>query len=234
MKTIGITDTFNEDKFDQYVRWIRETDPELGVRRLSYVDGTAPNMSGLSGLLLTGGGDVHPRFYDRVDLTTVAKGTDERRDQFEFDAISHALESDLPILGVCRGMQVMNVALGGSLYGDLPTEGFKDHSSALPATTMHPVGIVPHSLMHILTGIPDISVNSFHHQGVDRMGRGLIRTAVSSDGVTEAAEWALKDGMPFLFLVQWHPERMHDTVSKKIVKIFLREAHRYSKVQTSH
>jgi len=226
--TIGVTDTFSEDKYEQYLRWLQRTAPEAEYRKLSHVLANADAVELLDGLVLTGGGDIHPKFYEREDALARVRGVEELRDGFEFELIDRALDRDLPILGVCRGMQTMNVALGGSLIIDLPTDGYKEHRNADASALMHPLGIVPHSMLHLLAGGLDASVNSFHHQAVDRLGRGLIRTAISTDGVVEAAEWALKDDMPFLLLVQWHPERMlEDPLSERIAQIFVREAHQY-------
>jgi putative glutamine amidotransferase len=121
-------------------------------------------------------------------------------------------------------MQVMNVALGGTLVVDLPTDGFMEHRSRTAEPLSHPLAVVPHTLLHALAGTTGANVNSFHHQAVDVLGQGLVRSAISSDGVTEAAEWAIKDGMSFLLLVQWHPERAPgDALSQNIMKMFLRE-----------
>jgi putative glutamine amidotransferase len=84
--------------------------------------------------------------------------------------------------------------------------------------------------MSALTSVAESNVNSYHHQSIDRLGRGLMITAVSHDGVPEASEWSLKDGMPFLLLTQWHPERVpQNLLSEKIARLFLREANIYKK-----
>jgi putative glutamine amidotransferase len=227
--SIGITDTLKEDKFEEYVRWIRSIDGSVDILRLSHELDNADEIEMLDGLLLAGGGDVHPRYYGKENQLGRAKGVNEQRDEFEFAVIKRALETDRPILGICRGMQVMNVYLGGSLTIDLVSGGFQDHTSlAEDRVTMHGVSIEPNSLLHVLTGSTETEVNTFHHQAIERLGKGLMCTAISQDNVVEAGEWALKDNMPFLMLVQWHPERLQETLfSQKIARLFLREVHQY-------
>jgi putative glutamine amidotransferase len=216
----------NEDKLQKYYDWLQKQNPAIEFSILSPIPKNGDTIATIDGLLLTGGGDVHPGFYGREELMKWAKDVKRDRDQFEFDVINQALESDLPILGVCRGMQVMNVALGGSLHGDLKSDGFNDHSATGGVRPEHDIEIEPNSLLSGLAGGLNQRVNSYHHQAVDELGRGLIPTAVSSDGVVEAAEWSVKEGMPFLLLVQWHPERSlgdNDVFAANLAKIFLRE-----------
>jgi putative glutamine amidotransferase len=232
---IGITDTLNGDKYPQYVAWVRGAQPDAEIVQLSHAAANAAEVEALDGIVLTGGGDIHPKFYDRPDHLPLVKGVDESRDAFELDVISRALTADLPILGVCRGMQVMNVALGGTIVPDLPTDGYKEHRGAEGTTLTHPLEVVPHTLVHMLAGAARATVNSFHHQAVDALGRGLIRAGLSPDGVTEAAEWAIKDNMPFLLLVQWHPERAPgDALSKNIISMFVREVTQHRQSNPHH
>jgi len=222
---IGITDTLNEDKYDQYVRWMHGIDPHLVVLRLSHRLGNENQVTMVDGILLSGGGDIHPRFYNRGDALALVRGVDEKRDAFEFSIIRSALDEEKPILGICRGMQVMNVFLGGTMKVDLPLSEYQNHSSSSDSQpTMHKLAVAQNSMLHALTQAEQIEVNSFHHQAVDQLGKGLMSVASSADGVTEAIEWAIKDTMPFLLLVQWHPERMVENfLSQKIARMFLRE-----------
>jgi len=226
---IGITDTLKEDKYDQYVRWIRSVDGSVDIQKLSHELNNAGEIEELDGLLLSGGGDVHPRYYKKENQLSETKGVNEQRDEFEFTVIERALDADRPILGVCRGMQVMNVYLGGTLIVDLVSEGFDDHTSpADDRGTMHGISVEPHSMLHALAGTTETEVNTFHHQAIEKLGKGLMYSAISPDNVVEAGEWAMKDNMPFLMLVQWHPERLRETYfSQKIARLFLREVHQY-------
>jgi putative glutamine amidotransferase len=223
---IGVTDCYNEDKYDQYVKWIRAVDPKVEIIRLSYTTERDLGEQRLDGLLLTGGGDVDPTLYGSPDPARASKGVNRNRDKFEFEMIRQALEDELPILGVCRGMQVVNVALGGTLHVDLESKGYDDHAGAEGKPVRHAIDIEANSLLSGLAGGLEQEVNSFHHQAVEGLGKGLMAVAHSTDGVVEAVEWSLKEGMPFLLLVQWHPERMDGNLfSTNLAKIFLREIH---------
>jgi len=234
---IGITDCFREDKFSKYQEWIRKADPSVEFEKLSPTIGNVEAVEMIDGLLLTGGNDIDPDYYGRSDLRDLAKDINRQRDEFEFKVIRQALESDLPVLGVCRGMQVMNVALGGSLHVDLKSDGFNDHSTQVNGGLKHSIAIEPNSLLSGLAGGLEQQVNSYHHQAVDVLGRGLMQTANSSDGVIEAAEWSSKEGMSFLLLVQWHPERTlgnEDKFSVNLAKIFLREVQYSTSTKATH
>ena len=223
---IGITDCLREDKLRQYLDWMGNADPSAEFEKLSPTLGNVDAISEVDGLLLTGGGDIDPEFYGRTGLRNQAQDINRGRDEFEFEVIKRALDADLPILGVCRGMQVMNVALGGSLHVDLKSNGFKDHSTPVNGILKHAISIEPNSLLSGLAGGLNRDVNSYHHQAIDELGKGLMPTAQSPDGVVEAAEWLSKEGMSFLLLVQWHPERTlgsSDVFSTNLAKIFLRE-----------
>jgi putative glutamine amidotransferase len=222
---IGITDTLKEDKYEQYVRWIQSVDGSVDIQKLSHNHENAAKIEKIDGLLLTGGGDVHPRYYGKAIELPRTNGVDEQRDEFEFSAIEWALDAEIPILGVCRGMQVMNVYLGGTLTVDLVSEGLNDHMSfSEDNIKKHEISVMPHTLLLALTGTTETEVNSFHHQGIQQLGKGLMCSAISPDNVVEGAEWVMKDNMPFLMLVQWHPERMMNAfLSQKLASLFLRE-----------
>jgi putative glutamine amidotransferase len=230
---IGMTDTYNGDVYGNYVDWLHSVDSAVECVKLSYLFSSTDEIQELDGLLLTGGGDVHPKYYDHHDVKNNAKNVDEQRDAFEFELIDHALDLEVPIFGICRGMQTMNVCLSGSLIVDLVSSRFESHTGG-EEPIHHALSVVPNTLLHALTGTIETEVNSFHHQAVDRLGRGLMATAISPDGVIEAAEWILKDGMPFLMLVQWHPERIKENVlSHKLALMFLRESKNYKQTKNN-
>lgn len=163
----------------------------------------------LDGLLLTGGEDVAPSSYRQQPEPWVG-GIDEERDASEFVLVRMALENALPILGICRGHQLLNIALGGTLYQDLAMQvpGTLDHAYA-PAHPMehyvHPVTVEADSQLAQILGSTDFMVNSAHHQGVHAVGEALRVTACAPDGVIEALEMA---NHPFCLSVQWHPEAL--------------------------
>jgi putative glutamine amidotransferase len=160
------------------------------------------------GILFAGGEDVDPGFYDeRIKYDNVR--VDRSRDEFEFGLLGEGLRSSLPILAICRGIQMVNVKFGGTLYQDLKSETAleRDHKQAgSRSATTHPVTVTdPDSVLHnLIQG--SCMVNSLHHQAIKRLGRGLKATAHSDDELYEAVE--LAENYPFFLAVQWHPEEM--------------------------
>jgi len=224
---VGITDNLRpKPTFDNYLKWIHRVDPSVEFVKLSYHMKNADKVGEIDGLILTGGGDVHPGLYGREDKLDLVEEVNELRDSFEFDVIGKALDRELPILGICRGLQVMNVFLGGTLIIDLASEGYRNHVARDGINHRHALNVIPHSLLDVISGRSARKVNSVHHQAVDEVGKGLMVSSKSDDGVVESLEWILKDRMPFLLLVQWHPERMADfdnPCSGFIAEQFLRE-----------
>ena len=166
----------------------------------------------IGGLLLPGGGDLDPRHYDepRYHVKGISKirGISQSRDALELDLCKKALEADIPVFGICRGIQVMNVVMGGSLYQDIHTQLtdcllHKDAESVYDAR--HSIQIQPNSLLNQLTGECITEVNSAHHQAVKVIGVGFVVTAQSEEGIIEAIE---SPSHRFVIGVQYHPERM--------------------------
>lgn len=161
----------------------------------------------LDGILLSGGGDVHPARFGGQPHPAI-NGVDEQRDELEIELVRLAAETGWPFFGICRGIQIINVALGGSLYthlsDQLPGALRHDCYPNMPRDwTAHSVSIQPGSLLAQVTAGEELAVNSLHHQGIDRLAPGLESLAVSPDGLIEAVQ--LK-GHPFGLGVQWHPE----------------------------
>ncbi len=176
----------------------------------------------VDGLFFVGGDDVHPDLYGEK-LDPLCHPQMPRRDHFEVALIKAAYRKRKPILGICRGSQIMNVAFGGSLHQDLSyRKGAVNHSQVgeLDFSTRHVVKVVPDTLLHRLTGKTEFETNTAHHQGVNKLGNGLIVSAGSADGVIEAIE-----GEGFTLGVQWHPEAWgRDEVSRNIFAGFCRAA----------
>lgn len=162
-----------------------------------------------TGLLLTGGGDVDPSRYGEPAHDKVY-GVDRARDAVELHLVRRAVELGVPIFAICRGIQVLNVALGGTLVQDLPSQGYEGHwgDSDKRGEPVHDVVVVqPKSRLAAILNAERVRVNSFHHQAIRDLGERLVVTAQSPDGVIEAVE--LED-KPFVLGVQWHPEDMSE------------------------
>jgi putative glutamine amidotransferase len=160
----------------------------------------------LDGLLLAGGTDIEPEFYGSP-ATERMEETNAGRDEFELRIATAALECDIPVLGICRGLQILNVATGGTLHQHLLDAGFAEHRPApgrLDQATHHAIEVDADCLLG-RTGLAGVrEVNSHHHQGVASVGRGGRVTARSiPDGVVESIEWP---DQRFALGVQWHPE----------------------------
>jgi putative glutamine amidotransferase len=154
----------------------------------------------LDGLVLTGGADVDPERYGHDNT---ASTVERERDTVEFALFEAALDDEIPILGICRGFQLINVHAGGTLHQDVPSHARYDLP---PSTPAHGLSITSGSVLHDLYGA-DHAVNSLHHQTADEIGRDLRVTAVADDGTPEAFE--VRDAT--VLAVQWHPEMMgHD------------------------
>ena len=167
------------------------------------------------GIVLAGGGDVHPRYMgmDTSDPeSTHAIGIDEARDHSEITLVRWAHQEDKPLLGICRGVQVMNVALGGSLILDIPSqvgEAVRHQVDTTPQwrrAILHDVEVAGQSRLADALGAETLAVNSIHHQAIKTVAEGLQATAYASDGVIEGVEDANRR---FFLGVQWHPEEIY-------------------------
>lgn len=180
----------------------------------------------IDGLLLTGGGDVDPARYQGAMHERVY-GVDASRDETEIALARAAVERSLPVLGICRGAQVLNVALGGTLFEHLPEgEGELLHR-ARGKSVLHAVHLVSGSRLRTLLGKDEIVTHSYHHQAIRSVGRGLEVVAHAPDGVIEAVELS---GHPFAVGVQWHPEMsaQTDPTQQRLFDAFVGEAARFA------
>ena len=225
---IGITATLKED-----VDRVEERPLGRFVRAdLDYVEGVAEAggvpvvlppvgeartaeavIGGLDGLLLSGGSDLHPGYYGEKPLPELGVTIPER-DAFEMALLERALRRKIPILGICRGMQVLNVALGGTLYQDLPSQmdhmvllGHRQETPKWQPT--HEVEVDGGSKVAEILGTNELKVNSYHHQAIKELASGLVTVAYASDGVIEAVE-SSDLRKRWMIGVQWHAEAMRD------------------------
>ncbi|MDR0326021.1 MAG: gamma-glutamyl-gamma-aminobutyrate hydrolase family protein [Oscillospiraceae bacterium] len=160
-----------------------------------YPDDPYPHAGGYDALLLPGGGDIDPVRFGASFLENGSETTDIPRDRLEFAVFTDFFSLKKPILGICRGMQVINVALGGTIWQDLPSQCGLVHAA--------PEGAPPMAHTVVFAGGREYTVNSYHHQAIRLPGRGLAVTAHSGDGTAEALE---HETLP-IRAVQWHPEK---------------------------
>lgn len=219
--------------YANYEKWLRAADASIDVVDLAYCTSVAQALKEVEpcdGIVFTGGADIDPARYGKPE-ERVHCIVDEGRDELEFALFDHVRTLNMPILGICRGMQVINVALGGSLYTDIPTFVHTDieHRRVEDTDSRHGLIVTPGSLLKKLTNELEGTVNSAHHQAVERLAGDLAKAATSPDGIVEAVEWATPQSRQFLFGVEWHPERMNydSAFSLAIARHFLFEAASY-------
>ncbi len=166
----------------------------------------------LDGVIYSGGPDVHPRYFGQEAIPECGIIVKER-DELELSLLEILMERRIPILGICRGIQSINIAMGGDIYQDIKAQTdlsvkIAHYQKSKDATPTHKVSIVSGTLLSRILGEEEIWVNSFHHQSVHRVAQGLTVAAYSSDGLVEAVT---KEDYPFFLAVQWHPEEMFMT-----------------------
>jgi putative glutamine amidotransferase len=181
--------------------------------------------AGLDGFLLSGGGDVDPALFGQRATAQLGAVT-PRRDDFELALARYIMnETDKPVLGICRGIQVMNVAMGGTLHIDLPSDGKLCHSLTMYPRNIrtHDIRVTAGSMMEDIMEGREGRVNSFHHQAIREVADCFVVTAVSSeDGVIEAVE---QPGERFVVGVQWHPEELTEfPEAKNLFRSFVKAA----------
>lgn len=237
---IGVTPDFNagdrkewggrEPTYFLRARYIRAIEELGGVPLVLplHADRTTRRhiLHNLDGLLITGSGpDLPPSLYGERQRFPF-KIVSERRASFELDIVRLAKQADLPLLGICGGMQTMNVACGGSLIQDIPAQISKplQHRQQTPATNLsHTIRVAPGSLLRRIVRSASMRVNSSHHQSVNVVAPSLIASAQASDGIVEAIE---SPAHRFFLGIQWHPEFLFDRypLHRRLFEAFLRAA----------
>jgi putative glutamine amidotransferase len=213
---------------DNYVNWLLAFNPHLKFIDF-YTLEQAEVMDcfkQINGLLLPGGGDLNPGLYGMGNKRELCNGMDDKRDELEIKLIERAFLYKIPLLAICRGQQILNVARGGTLIPDIPSlmAHALEHKAA--ADVEHWVTLNTGSELHNITHQQRAIVNSAHHQAIDKLASGFNLTASGSDGIIEAIE-ADNDIYPsFCIAVQWHPERMRTDhpMSGPIGRRFIEEA----------
>ncbi len=223
--TIGITDC---SKWKNYHDWLASS--KVNVIKLSSKENNFKDVDQCDGIVLSGGEDVHPKYYGKPSYWKKRKElklhVNEKRDQFELKVIARSVKKKKPILGICRGLQIVNVYFGGTLIPDIKPHLNPPHRGGLQVChsknegydQLHTIQVEKKSfLWEIINYAPPPNggswrgagtVNSAHHQAADKIGKGLRVSAMAQDGTVECIERKSPKGKPFLLLVQWHPERM--------------------------
>ncbi len=233
---IGITPSIGEMGergaiFRMEVSYVEAVEAAGGIPILLPPSGANPAdlIAILDGLIFSGGGDIRPDRYGDRDVHETTYGISDQRDDFEFGLVQAALAANLPTLAICRGIQVLNVALGGSLYQDVSVEGNNpdEHKQAWEIGSWenprHAVTLKPDSLAAKVLGDTQVRVNSAHHQTLKEIAPGLEVTGRAPDGTVETVEMADKR---FVLGVQWHPEKMfpHHAKHAQLFQALVEEA----------
>lgn len=225
MKKITIGLTVSESRYENYPIWIKGNDADIDIIELSVQNQNWDQIEDCDGILLTGGIDMHPQFYDNANLKYpfAPEQFNTQRDEFEMHVFETALNLEHPILAICRGHQLVNVALGGNLTQDLGSAN-EIHKRA-EEDKQHPIKTVASTLLSEISGETG-NINSAHHQAINKLSDELIANSYSPDGTIEGAEWQDKEDKPWLLTVQWHPERITDKetnpFSKNIREAFIK------------
>lgn len=219
-----------------YPAWLSRYEKNIVYKNLYTmgIDSALKVLNNCDGLLLTGGEDVYPAYYNQIEDTAMCGNFDRYRDSLEFALIERAMEKKIPILGVCRGQQILNVARGGSLYVDIPTDfdTTVTHRQDDWKNCYHKVYIVDGTILLDLSGVNYGLVTSNHHQGIKEKAIDFKIAAYSNDSLPEAIEWKKRGDKGFLMAVQWHPERMDTAhlLSAPIAREFIDEAWNYNEI----
>lgn len=210
---IALTPYFNIDKDEPYMRpaYLKAIRAAGGIPVILPLDLKEGDLSQLAaafdGFLFTGGPDVHPFLFGE-ETQAHCGNVCPRRDEMEFILLRLAMEAAKPILGICRGVQVLNIALGGDIYQDIPSQFHEEFPIAhtqpfyydIPS---HTVKVVPNTRLADIAQCDSLKVNSMHHQAVRRVAPGLIASGYAPGGLVECIE---KPDYPYFIGVQWHPE----------------------------
>jgi putative glutamine amidotransferase len=219
---------------DNYAIWLQHLYPGIELADASSA-GKRPLAEALqhcSGILLTGGPDVHPSQYGMAAEASRCEGIDEKRDQLELDLVENALEKKIPLLAICRGIQLVNIGFRGSLIVDIPSDHGRTVIHHDKEDVFHAITVANDSELFTYGKDYHFVVNSSHHQAIKTPGEGLVPVSWSEDGLIEAIELDQRFSHPFFTGVQWHPERL-DTLhpmSGPVGKAFLQKAAYYSAV----
>lgn len=226
-KSIAITKAHGSSGYEQYKKWILSNDSTIIIYDLYELslDSAEKIMNIVDGLIISGGPDVNPSLYGEDSMAYICQTPDKYRDSLEYLSIKNAYDNNLPILGICRGQQILNVYFGGSLINDIPSQiGNKIIHSSDSIKANHFIIINNNTNLYKLVKKDSIIVNSSHHQAIKHIADRFIINAKSADGIIESISLKPEINYPNFFLgVQFHPEHMHKTdISKAIANEFIK------------
>jgi putative glutamine amidotransferase len=204
---IGLTYTGTDEKHNNYMEWLKAGD-DIELLRLTAEQHNPDVINECDALVLSGGVDMHPDYYHgEQSYKGMPKYFNRQRDEFEMSLLGLALKRSIPVFGICRGLQLINVFFNGTLTQDLGASN--EIHEAGRQDRIHDVNIEENTLLSEVVKSDNGSVNSAHHQSIKLLGDNLLANCYSSDGIIEGIEWKDKSDMPFMLAVQWHPERMN-------------------------
>lgn len=217
--------------YENYSEWLESYGYDVEIVDIYSSDDPIKDLLDCDALVLTGGPDVHPGRFDKP-YESDRCSIDEYRDTLEFELLRNALLFKMPILGICRGQQLINVALGGSLIIDIP----KDLTNPVihqveEGDATHRLFIEEGTYLRSIAGVDSALVNSNHHQAVDKLSKELKPTGYTRDGIIESFEWRDVSFKSWMLAVQWHPERLerNHPLSEPLAKEFIEAATKFSK-----
>jgi len=210
--------------------WLKDKDSNItyiSVYKLSK-DSIDFLLKKADGIIITGGEDVNPHLYDSDSLLAYCGVINDYRDSLEYKLINYALENKIPLLGICRGLQIINVSQGGSLIADIPTF-VGDSLHRLNGPVNHEVFIDKNSNLRHYISVDSGMVLSNHHQCINRIANVFVVSAIAKDSVIEAIEFADTANKAFFLAIQWHPEGMNYNLplSKDIANEFLKNVYKH-------
>ena len=222
---IGITDC---SKWKNYHDWFASEN--VDVIKLSSKQNNFSDLEKCDGVVLSGGEDVHPKYYGKPQWMKKKEDlkldVNQERDEFEMKVIDITVKKKIPMLGICRGLQIANVYFKGTLIPDLQGKTRTRHSKKEGYDQTHEINVQDDSCLSAILNSETGVVNSAHHQSAEKIGKGLKVTATDAEGTVEAIEWKNPKDKPFLLLVQWHPERMKEQengLARNLKEKFLEE-----------
>jgi putative glutamine amidotransferase len=234
MVTIGFSRASAEVKYQLYVKWLKSVNTSFEYINFYGMDisDALEALDRCSGLVLTGGADVHPSHYGKGEEESRCE-LDISRDILEFALIEKALELKMPLLAICRGVQILNVSQGGDLIVDIPADHVNSikHTSDNDQLMNHSVSIDITSNLYRMIRTTSFDIVSVHHQAVKILAPCFRSTAFAADGIIEAYEWLNPEGKGYLNAVQWHPEKgdYQNAFSQAIANDFIEAVLRFSK-----